>query len=70
MADDDTKGKPPEPDMLVIGKCLMGMCAIMRTHPDLSATQHLDLGFIHGEITKFTERWTPKPPLLKDEADL
>lgn len=39
----------------ILYKAVLGMCAVMRTHPDLSATQHMDLGFIHGQLVAAAE---------------
>ena len=48
-------------DTEALMKSVLGMCAIMRTHPDLSSTQQLDLGFIHGELIRLLERRREPP---------
>lgn len=45
-----------------LARAVLGMCAIMRTHPDLTSTQHLDLGLIHGQLIKVTARLILDPP--------
>jgi len=42
-------------DIETLMKSVLGMCSVMRTHPDLSSMQQLDLGFIHGELIRLME---------------
>ncbi len=51
--------------MDTLSKAVLGMCAIMRTHPDLSAMAHMDLGHIHNSLIALRRSYEPPP----SEAD-
>jgi hypothetical protein len=46
---------------VVLAKALLTLTSIVRTHPDLSAVQQMDLGFTHGTLIKLRREQAPEP---------